>query len=438
MPRSRPTCSAYSLHVAAVAVAHPGAGPTRDRVWTDLSQHRRASERLGARTPAPSAAPHATVTITYDTANSLVAEVLPEIPPVPLDVPGPLRLVIPDLDVAATSVHIAPQGYDRVVATITMDVRANGNAVLQMTVDAELEPRVVVEAGETWVSLGFGPDNVTSVRPRLPPDAAATLGDALYDMLPQAARKRVPKLVAMTAASTIVGGLSDRTYKMLRTTLLTRVGTLTSLRLPLAGVPVQDVRIRSLLGDTPSLVVELHTTLSVRRGVSTQGAPTVAGTTAAVRVSGSAAAELANWAMTTGLAPNRFNRKLEPRRGGDYHLRLDWEGRREPSAQGKRVSNRQPVRVRSRRRAPSAEARRRQTRRDRDRQTKRNSSRLVDDQAVLVGKKAGRPRPEVEKHRCEREGTRRSTRAQKHDRPRAARGRRPRAGGPSVPLQVTA
>ncbi len=268
-------------------------------------------------------APHASIAVSYATANALIADAAPSVPPVPIGVPGALRLVVVDLDVAATGVRLHPRGFDRVVATVDLALRHDGDPLLTMTVDAELEPRIDLADDGAWLTVGFGPDNITSVRPVLPPEAAAVLGDALYALIPDAARSRVPRLAVTAAASSIVSSLADRTYTMLRSTLLARVGEVTALRVPLGDVPVEGVRLRSLLADEPTLVVDLHTELPTRAGVGPATAPETPGA-AAIRIAGSTAAELGNWAMTRDLVPNRFDRKLEPTADGDYQVVLDW------------------------------------------------------------------------------------------------------------------
>jgi hypothetical protein len=50
-----------------------------------------------------------------------------------------------------------------------------------------------------------------------------------------------------------------------------------------------------------------------------------------VRLAGSTVAELANWAITTGRAPQRYTRSLEPATNGDFVPLLDWRpGHRRP------------------------------------------------------------------------------------------------------------
>jgi hypothetical protein len=70
------------------------------------------------------------------------------------------------------------------------------------------------------------------------------------------------------------------------------------------------------------LIVEIETDLPVRRGLAA-GNDQV-GSDIGVRISGSAAAELANWALDQGHGPQRFNRNLKPTADGEFQPRFDY------------------------------------------------------------------------------------------------------------------
>jgi hypothetical protein len=183
------------------------------------------------------------------------------------------------------------------------------------TVAAEIDVTPVVHRGELVV--GFGPRDVVSVKPVLPDDAKAALGDAVARRLPERLRDTIPKRLLDEAAAKLAGHLTGAAFEALRRTLFARLGELATWRVTLPDVPIASHAIRS----SPSaLVVEILTDLPVRRGL----AAAIEHDVASVEISGSTAAELANWALDRHYLPRWYDRGLTPRPDGEFTPRFDF------------------------------------------------------------------------------------------------------------------
>lgn len=240
----------------------------------------------------------------------------------PVDVPGlgVLEPVIGRVDIAATAVRLRPRAPAGVAATVELSLRVGGRGVLAFVAEATLEPRLVDDGGATWIHLGFGADNITTVRPELPMDAIAAVADFIHSVLPEHIQLTTPRIAVRAAAVAIINRALDDAFGVVRDTLLVRLGELTAFRVRLPAVPIDAVTLTARDG---LLAVELHTTLPVRAGL--RDIPvTVAGDRALVRVAGSALAELGNWAMAGELIPARFDAELRPAPDGAYRVALDW------------------------------------------------------------------------------------------------------------------
>ncbi|MEO8550413.1 MAG: hypothetical protein ABI678_10580, partial [Kofleriaceae bacterium] len=143
------------------------------------------------------------------------------------------------------------------------------------------------------------------------------LGDAVARHLPERLRGKIPKLLLDEVSAKLAGHLTGAAFEGLRRTLFTRLGEVAAWRVKLPDVPIASHAIRS----TPTaLVVEILTDLPVRRGLSAAAERDVP----TVELSGSTAAELANWAIDRAYAPRWYDRDLKPQADGEFTPRFDF------------------------------------------------------------------------------------------------------------------
>jgi len=179
---------------------------------------------------------------------------------------------------------------------------------------------VVRDHGVTELITGFGPENLIAVQPELGPDSERALGDAVARWLPPAVRDRLPRSLLDRAARELATHLTGAAYQLLQPTLLRRLGEVTRLRLRLPDLPIARATLRSAGAPSEALTIDLATDLPVRAGLT---AESPAGDEVLVRISGSTAAEIANWAIEHEHLPEHYTRSLEPAPGGEFRPRFD-------------------------------------------------------------------------------------------------------------------
>lgn len=265
------------------------------------------------------------VTVPYDQANGVIAGLLAQ-EPVTMELAPALRLFPVDIKPVAIvrEAVLQKDGAANMVRLATrFEIREGDTVITDVTATIEVQPVIV---GGRLV-IGFGPQNLVRVKPTLGPEAKQTLGRTVDRWVPERLRSKIPKLALDAAAKQLGVELTETAWDALRGTLLNRLGEVTRVQLRLPDVPVAKHQITS----TPQgLVVDLETNLPVRKGLAPS--TPIVGTDVGVRISASAAAELANWALDQGHAPQRYNRNLKPSVTGDYQPRFDYvaEDRQHP------------------------------------------------------------------------------------------------------------
>lgn len=268
--------------------------------------------------------PHVQVRVPLERANAFIAELLRDQPlAVPLALPhlGPLALPVRELTALAREVRLRPAQPDRIRFAMRIEIDDAQQPVTTLAIEAEVVPIVVRDHGVTELVTGFGPENLVAVQPELAPGSERALGDAIARWLPPALRDHLPRSVLDRAAGELGGHLTGAAYKILQTTLLRRLGELTRLRLRLPDLPIASASLRSSTAPSEAFTVDLATDLPVRRGLAA-ASPT--GDEVMVRISGSTATEIANWAIERGHLPQRYTRSLEPRSDGEFRPRFDY------------------------------------------------------------------------------------------------------------------
>jgi hypothetical protein len=280
-----------------------------------------ARTALLSRTGAANRGADVRVTVPLERANALFEELLREQPlTVPLDVPdlGPFELTVPGFTATVREVQLRPGAPNKIRFAIQLEVRDAEAEVATLALVAEVAPQLARGESGAELTIGFGSENLLAVVPELGPDGRRALGGAIARWLPAALRDRLPRPVLDAAASKLGSHLTGAAYQALQRTLLKRLGELTRVRLRLPDVPVASVAIRST---ETLLVVEIVTDLPVRRGLAPARDDD---TEIGVRLSGSAVAELANWAIDHGHTPRWYSRSMLPEPDGEFRPRFDY------------------------------------------------------------------------------------------------------------------
>ena len=273
---------------------------------------------LTSRAAAPNRGTDVQVVVPLARANTVIAELLAQKPlTVPLDVPdlGPVQI---STTLTATVTRLVlqpgPPGVVRVAVSLSIDDPQQ--QVTAIDAVAELEPQVT----STVLGIGVGPENVVRLVPVLGPGAQQQLGGAVSRWMPDTLKSKIPQAVIDIAASKLGGHLTGAAWTVLQKTLFVKLGELTRVRLRLPDVPLAKVDLASVRAPD-ALVVGILTNLPVRAGLA-PGASASPDVT--VRISGSAAAELATWSIDEGHARPWYTRSLKPSPSGEFRPRFDY------------------------------------------------------------------------------------------------------------------
>ncbi len=345
-------------------------------------------DALKARAGAPDRGADLRVSLPLQRINELIAGALAD-QPLAVDLPlpdlGPLRAFTSflSLSVVVKQVQVFPGPLDLLRLEVQLEIRDGVDAAKRLELASAPDPGQLAELGELLLALSFVADvrpglergiilesslneeaaaaglselgvrfslaDVRDVRPSLPPGAQEALIGAVKRWLPRKVRDFYPDAFYPPMAERFGKHLVNATYQRLHQGLLSRLSKLTSFHLELPQLPVADAKLRTVewavaapaspasatrstasgsVSPSASLVVELFTTLPVRRGLAPlrPSDPATALALAgdfAIQLSPSATAELANWSIARGLAPRWYTRGLSPNPAGELRPRFD-------------------------------------------------------------------------------------------------------------------
>jgi len=196
-------------------------------------------------------------------------------------------------------------------------VRDGERDVTELVAQIDVVPSLVRDAAGATLVVAFGPNDLVSLHPILSSDTKAQLGDMIERHIPERLRGKLPRIVLDEAASKLVQYLAGAAFDVLRRSLFVKLGELSAWRLRLPDLPIAHHTITST--DT-AIVIDIVTDLPVRRGLG----PARARAEPTVELSGSAAAELANWTIDRGHVPRWYDDGLVPKRDGEFTPRFDF------------------------------------------------------------------------------------------------------------------
>lgn len=310
-----------SAALLALAIGCGGSPPCRDA----------ASARAlitGGR--APTSAAHGQLIVPHHQLDRVLAQALLAIEPVKLPLPPALGLVgVPAVELAATRITIEPASDGEIAAAIDLTAGIGGAQIPLGVLTVEATPALITSGTRHALTVSFAGDAVRSFDPS--PAHRAIWADS-YDKLPESVRERLGRLQFIAAVELLARHLGDAGFALLRRHLLSRIEEVTRISITLPDLPIARASVRTRTRALPALVVDLWLALPVSGGIDASAASAVT-TTAQLRLSGEAVAEIANWAIATGRAPRRHDRDLDPTPTGKYVPMFSWRrGHRRPLA----------------------------------------------------------------------------------------------------------
>ena len=293
---------------------------------TEIAQHRDAFIRNVQQPTVPATAePHLIAVLPFEMINGLIAPQVQSIEPLPLQIPGAglLGTFLTDVRLGPRQVQLMPSDGPGVGIELILDVTQGGNPLFSMTARGTLQPQLDPQGRRIVVELRA--TDFQSMEPTLDQGAAARLADTLMAILPPMARMVISPEAIASGATIVTEVIVSQSYPLLRDSLFAALGPLARLEISLPDLPVERLEFATATSQGRGhLVIRAHTPLPVRFGVTSSQLPAPAGNTAALWLSGSTVAQLANWAMAEGQLPRSFDERGRPQADGPYEARLDW------------------------------------------------------------------------------------------------------------------
>ncbi len=265
--------------------------------------------------------PHMTISIPNQEIDRLIAPEVQKLGGTSVKLPSVAGISLGKvgLRVEKVSVRQAPPG--KLGFTVRVVLGSGPVRVMTVDLDAVVQPKIDLQAGTVEATL-TGKD-IAAVRPRLDKQGSKELVDYAWKQLPSAARQ----LTSRKQLEQVVAGLSDEIMgdaaEVLRRELAGDIGEIASVELDLPDLPLKQIAVTSGPKDVRLAVTS---TLPIRAGVPADTTPLEGfhPREVQVRMSGSAAAELGNWAMREGEIPERWGMDGSPDPGGPLVAGLDW------------------------------------------------------------------------------------------------------------------
>ncbi|MCA9697632.1 MAG: hypothetical protein KC431_08915 [Myxococcales bacterium] len=278
--------------------------------------------------------PHLSLSIPYEVLDAVVARELKKVPTAKVPLPQVSGVSLGTLTLAVDSVRARPAPKGQLGFRVIVGLRQGKKTVLQVNVDARVQPHLDPQAGELVVALS-GKD-VVALEPSLDANGRKQLGEWIWSQLPPAARMVVDKGAVSKIAGDVAAQLMRQAAETLRRELLDDLGELVRYELDLPeALPLSAI---SLQAGERHLDLDLQTLLKVAVPLpappATGDHPRQAGlhpNLIQVRIAGDTMAALANHAIREGRIPERWTLAGEPDPQGPVYVGVGWaEGAPDP------------------------------------------------------------------------------------------------------------
>jgi hypothetical protein len=229
-----------------------------------------------------------------------------------------------ELTIVPTKVELLPATLEHIGFHLDFEIQRNGERVFDMYVETEVKPEVDL-AGRKIV-IGFSPESLEKAKPGLSPGAKADLSEMIYTQIPGPARLFIPRGLVDGFAESAVDMIVEKFFDRAKQKMLPKLSEMSRLEIALPNAPISQVSFRSTAANSGHLWLAITTSLPVQGVLSDPKgrAAKPSRSNVTLRMSGSTAAELVNWAMDKELVPNRYDDKGKPQKDGVYRPGLDW------------------------------------------------------------------------------------------------------------------
>jgi len=286
------------------------------------------------RVAAPTETPHLVIALPFKLVNKVLAAKVKKLKAGSVKIPD-VGNVAPGLDrmsVRADSVKIIGVTNGNLVFRIALLFGVGKTELFGAKLDVEAAVKYDKRTGS--LELAFHADSLRAAAPiKISRKVANKVADKVLARLPE-----IPKSVLRgsdlgSLVQRGVNKLLKNLHKSLPKSVLGKLQAVATLRIAMPIFPVQDVELRATETEAGDVLdIGLFTALPVTDGTfaETYLPRKYRSGRFRVRMSGSAAAQLANYGMEMGHIPSRYSLKGKPDKKGDYEPGFDWSKGKRP------------------------------------------------------------------------------------------------------------
>ncbi|MCA9716977.1 MAG: hypothetical protein H6713_07385 [Myxococcales bacterium] len=294
----------------------------------------RQDEILGQHADAAPGSPHLVASVPFSTMGWMLSQPVQKIRPITLPLPDVdlpqlpgLKLGLGSVAVGVERVTVQPAPDGQLGLQIALGLLSGGKPVTSILLDARVTPQI--DPGAGTIVLALSPRDIASLRPTMPPGQRSRLIDFLWSRVPASVHRLVSRGRVEQLAGTLIDDLLGRSFETIRANLLTGAERLVQFEITVPPLPIRQIQLRSE-GDarTGALEIAIFTALAapgVSSGPARASAIPLAQGPVQLRMSGGAAAALANHAMASGQLPARYGEDGSPDPQGPFSVALAWE-----------------------------------------------------------------------------------------------------------------
>ena len=307
--------SARPALVASILAVVAAAGGCASSVCSRVREERDAFVRR-----ADQPGPHVALAVPYATLSQSVQRTVSAIRPVQLPLPdlGPVELGSLAVQVRGVAFQPAPAGS--LGARVGVALTSQGRPVTAVDLDVVVAPQLDPREGSVRVRLR--PQDLAQVRPSLPPAERERFAAFVLGLVPASARMLIGREQVEALADEFLRELVGRRWPQIRDNLFKGTDALVDVEIDLPALPLTRLELRSGAADLELWGHAALPAASLSPGPARP--PGVDARLVALRLSGAAAAALANRAIAQGQLPARYDREGRPDPSGEFVAGVDW------------------------------------------------------------------------------------------------------------------
>jgi hypothetical protein len=259
--------------------------------------------------------------------DKLIAPEIARLPKFAFKAPAVGKVKLPTFQVVVEALQIRSAPTNRLGFSVRVSLRASKKRLLVLNIRGDSPTRFDPKVGVLRVSLKE--TKLSQLETKIGQGGTKALSAWVWSQIPKQLRQFTPRSVVNSVVDSVARSAVKNMGQLLNKHAPHLLSQLASLEIDFDDLPIAAVEVHSGGGYVEVLArstLEGSRPLAAPRGRR----PGVAKDHGQLRLSGSAAAALANDAIASGEIPERWNREGEADEKGEFKARVDWKDGKRP------------------------------------------------------------------------------------------------------------